>query len=168
MPEMTPVDRLQPCLLDRLTDDRPDSTKESRDQRVISLARYRRAVLRDIEWLLNTSRHPGREGLAEFTDAARSVVDFGVPDLCGTTPSGLNPVELEEEIVQALLWFEPRILPGSLSVHVGVKPESMGHNTVSLEIRGELWAQPMPDVLYVKTDVDLETGWFGVTDRPDG
>lgn len=168
MPEMTPVDRLQPCLLDRLTDDRPDSTKESRDQRVISLARYRRAVLRDMEWLLNTSRHPAADGLGEFADAARSVVNFGIPDLCGTTSSALNPAELEEETVQALLWFEPRILPGSLSVRVGVRPDSMGHNAVSVEIRGELWAQPMPDVLYVKTEVDLEMGRFDVTDRPDG
>ncbi|MHC4750853.1 MAG: type VI secretion system baseplate subunit TssE, partial [Planctomycetota bacterium] len=36
MAELTPMDRLQPCLLDRLTDDEPDVQKESRDQRVVS------------------------------------------------------------------------------------------------------------------------------------
>ena len=48
MAELTPSERLQPCLLDRLTDDHPEEVKESRDQRVVSMRRYREAVLRDL------------------------------------------------------------------------------------------------------------------------
>lgn len=33
MAELTPKDRLQPSLLDRLTDDEPDKTQESREKR---------------------------------------------------------------------------------------------------------------------------------------
>ena len=41
MAELTQQERLQPCLLDRLTDDAPEKTQESRDQRVVSLRRLR-------------------------------------------------------------------------------------------------------------------------------
>ena len=35
MAESTPIEKLQPCLLDRLTDDEPANQKESRLQRVV-------------------------------------------------------------------------------------------------------------------------------------
>jgi type VI secretion system protein ImpF len=44
----------------------------------------------------------------------------------------------------------------------------MDPNAVSFEIEGELWAQPMPDRLYVKTKFDLETGQCEVEGRPHG
>jgi len=55
MPDVTPLEKLQPCLLDRLTDDEPRKQEESRSQRVISHQKYRRGVLRDLEWLFNSS-----------------------------------------------------------------------------------------------------------------
>ena len=36
MAELTPKERLQPSLLDRLTDDEPEQQQESRDKRVLS------------------------------------------------------------------------------------------------------------------------------------
>ena len=37
--------------------------------------------------------------------------------------------------------------------------DAMGHhNILSLEITGELWAQPYPVELLIKTDMDLESG----------
>ena len=48
MAELTPLEKLQPCLLDRLTDDEPQKGEESRMQRVISAQRYRRGVLSDL------------------------------------------------------------------------------------------------------------------------
>ena len=52
----TPQDRLQPALLDRLTDDEPDKKLEPREQRVLSKSKMRRAVLRDLAWLFNATR----------------------------------------------------------------------------------------------------------------
>jgi len=66
MAELTPLEKLQPCLLDRLTDDEPNISEESRNQRVISVQRYRRGVLRDLEWLFNTSAHLDEEGREKF------------------------------------------------------------------------------------------------------
>ena len=56
MPDLPLQDRLQPALLDRLTDDEPLKTQEPREQRVMSKTRLRQAVLRDLAWLLNANR----------------------------------------------------------------------------------------------------------------
>ena len=53
-------ERIQPCLLDRLTDENPEAVKESRNERVISVKRYREGVLRDLIWLLNAKAHTDR------------------------------------------------------------------------------------------------------------
>src|ERR1700722_20338983 len=53
MAELTHRERLQPSLLDRLTDESPESAAESRDRRVLSLQRLREVVRRDLSWLLN-------------------------------------------------------------------------------------------------------------------
>ena len=50
MAELTTQDKLQPALLDRLTDDEPDAKVEARDKRVISMRRLRECVLRDLSW----------------------------------------------------------------------------------------------------------------------
>jgi type VI secretion system protein ImpF len=66
MPELAVVEKLQPCLLDRLTDDEPKNSQESRSQRVISVQRYRQGVLRDLQWLFNSSAHLAYEGKNNF------------------------------------------------------------------------------------------------------
>ena len=56
MAELTQKERLQPSLLDRLTDDEPPTQQESREKRVLSMHKLRLFVLRDISWLLNRLR----------------------------------------------------------------------------------------------------------------
>jgi type VI secretion system protein ImpF len=160
MAESSPMDRLQPCLLDRLTDDEPELSKESRDRRVVSLRKYRTAVLRDVEMLFNSRTHPLDDDIYEFSQAAESVLNYGIPDLCGATISSISMDEIEARVKQAIQNFEPRISHRLLSVRV-VSPEGAENiRTISFEIEGELWAQPLPDHLFIKTEVDLETGYY--------
>ena len=78
MAEFTPTDRLQPCLLDRLTDESPETGAESREQRVVSLRRYRHAVLRDLAMLLNSPTHPPGSPIYDYPMAAASVLFVGL------------------------------------------------------------------------------------------
>jgi len=39
---------------------------------------------------------------------------------------------------------------------------------LSFEIEGEMWAQPLPDHLFVKTEVDLETGRHSLRGEGNG
>ena len=49
MAELTPTERLQPSLLDRLTDDEPSHSQEARNRRVLSIQKLRESVLRDVD-----------------------------------------------------------------------------------------------------------------------
>lgn len=158
MADLTPSERLQPCLLDRLTDDEPTRQQESREKRVMSLQRYRHAVLRDLGWLMNTSAHVAADGLDEFEEVPTSVLNFGVRDVTGLTVSGVDLGDLERRIVTAIRAFEPRVQPGSLVIKSVADTSSMTRTAISFEIRGQLWAQPIPEALFIKTEIDLETG----------
>jgi type VI secretion system protein ImpF len=156
MPELAVTEKLQPCLLDRLTDDEPGKPQESRTQRVVSLQRYRNGVLRDLLWLFNASAHLAQEGdcpfsLEDYPEAHRSVINFGIRHLFGIMSPSMR--ELEKQLVQALYLFEPRILRNTLKIRSRVEG-----NMVGLDVEGELWANPLPEQLHIKTLIDIETG----------
>ena len=165
MPEQrVPQDQLQPALLDRLTDEEPDKKLEPRLERVISKKRLRAAVLRDLAWLFNTTRLDPNMDAATLPHARRSVINFGLPALAGQTASSIEVPDLERAIRQAILDFEPRILPASLRVRALETAGLEHHNVIGVEISGQLWAQPVPLELLVRTEIDLETGQVEVAD----
>lgn len=158
-------DRLQPALLDRLTDDDPTSTAEPMEMRVISRARLREAILRDLGWLLNSTFLAGDRVLKNFPQVQRSVINYGLPALSGTTASSLDPVALEENVRRSIVNYEPRILAESLKVEALMSDRQLDHhNQISFRITGQLWAQPVPLELLLRTDIDLETGAVEIKD----
>jgi type VI secretion system protein ImpF len=166
MAELTAQERLQPALLDRLTDDDVTNTQpEPRESRVISKARLRQAVLRDLAWLFNATRYSGDDSLLGLPHVQSSVINFGLPALSGETASSLDITRLEDGIREAILSYEPRILPSTLDVQAVIAENQMDqHNVVSIEIRGNLWAHPVPIEFLLRTDVDLETGEVHIRD----
>jgi type VI secretion system protein ImpF len=162
MPELIVVEKLQPCLLDRLTDDEPKNSQESRTQRVISLQRYRQGVLRDLHWLFSASAHLRQEGqgtfsIEDYPEAFRSVINFGTRHLFGVLTPDVR--ELERQLTKALYTFEPRILRNSLKVRSQVEG-----NVIALDVEGDLWAIPLPEHLHIKTTLDIESGHCTVGD----
>lgn len=159
MVEVGARDALQPALLDRLTDHEPGRKVEGREQRVISRAQLRACVLRDLSWLFNTTNLSGDVDLAGHPLVEQSTLNYGLMPLSGSLISSLDLAELDQVLKKAILRFEPRILPHTLSVR-GVAPnEALArHNVLSFEISGSLWGQPYPLELLIKTDVDLESG----------
>ena len=168
MAELGPRDRMQPFLLDRLTDDSSDQTKESRDKNVFSPRQVKESLMRDLAWLLNTPAPREADGLGAFPQVVSSVLNYGIPDLTGLTASAVSGPDLERNVMRAILHFEPRFAKHSLSIRLLTGDESLGANVMALEIRGEVLANPMPEPLYIKTEVDLETGQIALRDRPNG
>jgi type VI secretion system protein ImpF len=164
MAELTTQERLQPSLLDRLADDEPAKAEESREKRVISASRLRDCVARDISWLLNCVNLGLDEELADYPDVARSVLNFGIPDLTGMALAGVDATVLQRQIREAILAFEPRLTASSLRVIVQTDTKRMDRQSVVFNIESEMWAQPIPLNLYLKTEVDLETGKFNVSE----
>jgi len=99
--EIASRDRLQPSLLDRLTDDDPTNPKESADKRVLSLTQLKASVLRDLAWLLNTTSLLDADATLH-TQAGTSVVNYGLPALAGNSVSSVDIKALEALIYQAI------------------------------------------------------------------
>ncbi|MDQ6628443.1 MAG: type VI secretion system baseplate subunit TssE [Pseudomonadota bacterium] len=156
--------RLQPALIDRLTDDNPDDRQEAESHRVMSKTQLRQAVLRDLGALFN-SVQPLASEAAPYPLLAESVLNFGLPALSGQLASKLDVGMLETAIRQAILRFEPRILPDTLQVQAQESASVLDtHNVIEFEIRGHLWSQPVPLEILLRTQLDLEAGQVEVRD----
>lgn len=156
-------ERLQPSLLDRLTDDEPGNQKESRDKRVLSVRRLRECIKRDLGWLLNTGNLSDVQDLSDYPLVAESVLNYGIPDITGQTASNTDTELLERQLRQAISRYEPRILKNSLHVHV-VASDEVSANALRFEIEFDMWAEPVPERLYLKTEVDLGSGAVSLSD----
>lgn len=68
-------------------------------------------------------------------------------------------------MTDAILHFEPRILPQGLQVRCVSDLTSLSlHNVLSIEIKGRLWCVPYPLEFLFRTQVDLESGHFELQD----
>ena len=158
MAELTTKERLQPSLLDRLTDDEPDKLQESRDKRVLSSQRLRDSVRRDLNWLFNTTSLTAMQSLDLFPEVERSTVNYGLPDLAGRTASSIDHDSFERMLKRAIWDFEPRLIRTSVRVKLVIEQSELNHNAMCISIEAELWSQPLPLRLFLRTDLDLETG----------
>lgn len=151
-------DRLQPSLLDRLTDDDPSNPREPSEKRSLSASQLRAAVTRDLTWLLSTGDLEQLEDLTDYPEVRTSTLNYGMAVMTGRIVAGLSPTEIERRLRQRIIEFEPRLLPESLQVRVKIDPERMSRNALYFDIEAELWSLPMPQRLLLKSEKDLETG----------
>lgn len=152
-------ERLQPSLLDRLVDDAPDEKKEADERRTLTKQALRQAVLRDLSWLFNASGLGIAYDDGPYPQAARSVVNYGLPMLSGQFTSSIQRVSMEQQLKQAIQQFEPRILPDTLEVELVMDGYALdSHNQLGLHVRGMLWAQPVPLEFLMRSRIDLEEG----------
>lgn len=165
MAELTAQERLQPSLLDRLVDNAPGEQVEGDDKKVLTKQALRQAVLRDLGWLFNATGHSPAFDDRRFAQTAKSVLNYGLPTLSGQFASSLQRTSMEQAFRQAILNFEPRILPKTLEVELVMDgPVLDSHNRVGLLIRGMLWAQPVPLEFLMRSRIDLEEGRIEIQD----
>lgn len=158
MAELTPRERLLPSLLDRLTDDHPQQRDESRDARSGTVQSLRASVLRDLQWLMNTVNLESVINLDVHPELSTTVINYGLPGLSGTSTASHDLLQLEKLIKQAIIAFEPRILKGSLRVKLIADAKLDNPSAIAFQIEGMLWGNPMPEALFVHTEMDFELG----------
>ncbi len=157
-------ERLQPSLLDRLTDLHPDKSKESTAQQSMSQKEFKEAVIRDLGWLLNSVSLDVCVDLEAYPEVERSVLNFGLPDISGHTTSTIDVRSVENSVKRAIRQFEPRIIRNSLRVKVHSNPSDMSHNSLVFEIQGAVFGQPSPFQIVLRSELNLECGEFSVTE----
>jgi type VI secretion system protein ImpF len=151
------AERLQPSLLDRLTDDNPNEFKERREDRVIDVRRLRDIIQRDLSWLLNTMNAGKQLDQNLHPNVGRSVLNFGVEQVAGGYSTAHRAELIRKSMLEAIQAFEPRIHSGSLDVELRIDADNR-QSIVSFDIRADMWAQPMPIELYLRSQVDVTSG----------
>ena len=93
------------------------------------------------------------------------MLNYGLPMLSGQFTSSVQRVSMEQALKNAILQFEPRILPRTLEVELVMEGSALdSHNRIGLRIRGMLWAQPVPLEFLMRSRIDLEEGRIEIED----
>ena len=100
----------RPSVLDRLLDDAPHVTTEPVSEMHLDMPRYKQAVARDLEALLNSRRVDFEDRIESLPEARRSIMTYGITDL--SSLSLLDPGaqgHLRSQIKTAIERHEPRL-----------------------------------------------------------
>jgi type VI secretion system protein ImpF len=137
--------------------DRVIAARRAPSRALISEAGLRREVNADLVDLLNTTNLDAALDLDEAPQVARSVLNFGFPDLSTRTIDEYRLTDISAEIEQALFVFEPRLSPSTLKV--GREP-FVDADALRLKffIRADLRAEPMDVPVEFIAEVELDSG----------
>jgi len=152
---------LLPTLLERLKDDHPGQSLESPEDWAVNAARMRELVRNNLIDILNVINLDSEVDMTRHPYVADSVLNFGIPPVAGRYLSEVRWGDIEKNIRKAVLRFEPRIIPASLSV---VPPDDIGKqrtgNTLRFLIQGMIHMDPHPLEFVLQSCLDLETSTF--------
>ncbi len=154
---------VRPSLLDRLVDEEPHLSGDRQLSRAETERRFRSAVLRDVEWLLNTRRTMNPAG-AHREEVRSSVYHYGLPDVTSlsadSTESRAYLLRRIEEVVQL---FEPRLADVRAEL-VEADSEAAGQSRrqVRVRIEGTLLMDPDPERVVFDTLLETSSGAFRV------
>ncbi len=144
----------------------PNAMIESSQQRVVSMRRLRECVLRDVAALLNALNLETQIDLKRYPHVQRSVLNYGMHSLAGLAAAAVDAVKTAAGIEEAIRRFEPRLR----KVHVAPETGEGNHNGHQLAFRidAELWGQPVPQQLVLRTRIETDTGNVAVSDAGAG
>ena len=144
----------------------PNAMPESSERRNVSMRRLRECVLRDVAALLNALNLEANVALERYPRVQRSVLNYGMRSLAGLSAVAVDPATAAAGIEEAIRRFEPRLR----KVHVS--PEARGSGSdgqqLSFRIDAELWGQPAPQQLILRTRIETDTGDVAVSDSGAG
>ncbi len=139
-----------------------NDTAESAERRYVSMRRLRECVYRDLASLLNSLSLDVSVDLTRFPHVQRSVLNYGMPSLAGVSAASVDPAKTAANIEEAIRRFEPRLTSVRVSPETERGPGD-GHK-LSFRIDAELWCQPVPQHLVLRTRIDTESGTVTVAE----
>jgi type VI secretion system protein ImpF len=119
-------------------------------------AALRATVLRELNWLLNTTNLAAVQDLSAVPEVATSTLNYGLGDLTGRLLTRSGVQARAREMREAIARFEPRIERRSLVVEsdaTRTRPNSVG-----FVIRGDLTPAVQAFPVEFRTDVEVDTG----------
>jgi type VI secretion system protein ImpF len=128
---------------------------------MISMRRLRECVQRDLSWLLNTGNLAVVQDLSRYPLVARSVLNYGMPSLAGRMVTSVDVSVTAKRLQDAIANYEPRLSRVQVTPEASKDSDEM---TLSFKIDAELWGQPVPQHLVLRTSIDVDTGDVRISD----
>lgn len=145
-----------PALLERLLDDEPKSPHDR--LKPIDIRKMRSIVKKDITDLINHTNIEDTLDEQQHKFVIESVINYGVSELIGTQENHHNWNVLEKIIRNAILRFEPRIIPETLLVRSLQNSDGLiRHAAVLFEIRALIYWPSGPIDLCINGRYDFES-----------
>lgn len=139
-----------------------NDSQEPADKRYLSARKLRECVCRDLAILLNSTSLGATTDLSALEEVQRSVLNYGMPSLAGRSAALVDLRQVARTVEDVIRYFEPRL------VQVRVTPEthrdSSENHEIALRIDAELWGQPVPQHLVLRTRISTESGDVEVSD----
>ncbi|MFC5472439.1 type VI secretion system baseplate subunit TssE [Paraherbaspirillum soli] len=146
-----------PTLIDRLQDDAPNRLTERPQEYAFDVRGMRAIVQRDLALLLNTTNLSDQIDEQRFPAATASVLNYGVPTLSGSYVADRKWEQIAALIKKAILDFEPRLIPESLTVTpLNDARNPSRYNILMFELNGLVHWSPYPLEFRIQSAFDLE------------
>jgi len=139
-----------------------NSLAEPPERRYASVRRLREWVQRDLAALLNSLSYEGSADLSRYPHVASSVLNYGMPSLAGVSAAAVDAVKTAAAIEEAIRRFEPRLLKVRVTPDTD-RADGDGHQ-LAFRIEADLWGQPAPQHLVLRTRIDTESGNVNVAE----
>jgi type VI secretion system protein ImpF len=139
-----------------------NDTAETGDLKSVSMRRLRDYVCRDLGALLNCASLDAVVDLTAYPQVQSSVLNFGMPSLAGRTARQVDPTKIAQTIEAAIRRFEPRL--SALRVMPEMGQEGNETHVLAFRIEAQLWGQPLPQQLVLRTSIDGDSGAASVSE----
>lgn len=117
----------------------------------------RREVSGDLGDLFNTTNLDSAIGLEDVPEVARSILNYGFPDLSSRTIDEHRVVEVSREIANALKTFEPRLVTETMHVDRDPYVDAEGLR-IKFSVKADLRAEPLDVPVEFVAEVELDSG----------
>jgi len=156
------VGQVRKSIVDRLTDHR-HTPSGLRPEPAGEKEEYIASVARDLEWLLNTLRHPDIEFDA-FDELRTSVYAYGMPDITSLNRDSPDAKRhLLRSVEQAIERFEPRLR--DVRVDLVESEGEQFRRELRFYVQGTLMMDPAPRRLVFNGLLDYVSGTYELGDR---
>jgi type VI secretion system protein ImpF len=143
-----------------------NSATENTDFKSVSMRRLRDYVCRDLSALLNSASLDAVVDLTSYPHVQSSVLNFGMPSLAGRTARTVDPQHIAATIEAAVRRFEPRLSAVRVTPEIGA--DGSETHVLAFRIDAQLWGQPMPQQLVLRTSIDVDSGNVTLADPGGG
>jgi type VI secretion system protein ImpF len=139
-----------------------NDTVEAGENKGLAARKLREYVCRDLAALLNSSSLDLSLDLTSYPHVQRSVLNFGMPSLAGKSARAVDPLKTAARIEDTIRCFEPRLSKVRVTPEMG--DDGVDTHVLAFRIEAQLWGQPLPQHLVLRTSIDVDSGDVRIAD----